>query len=220
MRLAIFADIHANRQAFAACLEAARAKGAERMVCLGDIVGYGADPEWAADTVMELAATGRAGRARQSRQRHCHQCREHERRGPGRDRMDAGPPQRAPAPVPCRPAFDGRGGDAPLCPLRSFQSAALALCARCGGCRAQHDRDLGARHLLRPHPSPGALFDVGDRQDDELRARDRRSRAVAARAAMARRARLGRPAARRQSRRIVRDVRYREMRDHLLPRPL
>ena len=48
MRLAIFADIHANRQAFAACLEAARAKGAERIVCLGDIVGYGADPEWVA----------------------------------------------------------------------------------------------------------------------------------------------------------------------------
>src|SRR5262245_23229020 len=55
LRLAIFADIHANRPAFAACLEAARAKGAERIVCLGDIVGYGADPEWAVDTVMELA---------------------------------------------------------------------------------------------------------------------------------------------------------------------
>jgi diadenosine tetraphosphatase ApaH/serine/threonine PP2A family protein phosphatase len=58
VRLAIFADIHANRQAFVACLEAARAKGAEQFVCLGDIVGYGADPEWAVDTVMELAATG------------------------------------------------------------------------------------------------------------------------------------------------------------------
>ncbi len=58
MRLAIFADIHANRPAFAACLEAARARGAERIVCLGDIVGYGADPEWAVDTVMELAAAG------------------------------------------------------------------------------------------------------------------------------------------------------------------
>lgn len=58
MRLALFADIHANRQAFAACLEAARARGAERLVCLGDIVGYGADPEWAVDTVMDLAAAG------------------------------------------------------------------------------------------------------------------------------------------------------------------
>ena len=47
MRLAVFADIHANRQAFSACLDFARAHGAERIVCLGDIVGYGADPEWA-----------------------------------------------------------------------------------------------------------------------------------------------------------------------------
>ncbi|KWV60577.1 metallophosphoesterase [Bradyrhizobium macuxiense] len=58
MRLALFADIHANRQAFAACLEAARVRGAERLICLGDIVGYGADPEWAVDTVIDLVAKG------------------------------------------------------------------------------------------------------------------------------------------------------------------
>ena len=58
VRLAVFADIHANRQAFSACLEAARARGAERIICLGDIVGYGADPEWAVDTVMDLVADG------------------------------------------------------------------------------------------------------------------------------------------------------------------
>ncbi|MGH6713162.1 MAG: metallophosphoesterase family protein [Bradyrhizobium sp.] len=58
MRLALFADIHANRQAFSACLEAARARGAERIVCLGDIVGYGADPEWAVETVMALVDDG------------------------------------------------------------------------------------------------------------------------------------------------------------------
>ena len=58
MRLAIFADIHANRQAFGACLEAARARGAERMICLGDYVGYGADPEWTVDTVMGLVDSG------------------------------------------------------------------------------------------------------------------------------------------------------------------
>ncbi|AUC98081.1 metallophosphatase family protein [Bradyrhizobium sp. SK17] len=58
MRLALFADIHANRQAFAACLDAARARGAERLVCLGDIVGYGADPEWAVDTVVGLVSEG------------------------------------------------------------------------------------------------------------------------------------------------------------------
>ncbi|QPF82678.1 metallophosphoesterase family protein [Bradyrhizobium genosp. L] len=58
MRLAFFSDIHANRQAFAACLEAARVRGAERLICLGDIIGYGADPEWAVDTVMDLVGTG------------------------------------------------------------------------------------------------------------------------------------------------------------------
>jgi diadenosine tetraphosphatase ApaH/serine/threonine PP2A family protein phosphatase len=58
VRLAIFADIHANRQAFSACLDFARAHGAERIICLGDIVGYGADPEWAVDTVMGLVDDG------------------------------------------------------------------------------------------------------------------------------------------------------------------
>jgi diadenosine tetraphosphatase ApaH/serine/threonine PP2A family protein phosphatase len=56
--LAVFADIHANRQAFAACLDAARARGAERMILLGDYVGYGADPEWTVETVMGLVDRG------------------------------------------------------------------------------------------------------------------------------------------------------------------
>ena len=58
MLLAIFADIHANRQAFAACLEAAGARGAERLILLGDFVGYGGDPEWTVDTVMRLVEQG------------------------------------------------------------------------------------------------------------------------------------------------------------------
>ena len=58
MLLAVFADIHANRQAFSACLDFARARGAEQMVCLGDYVGYGADPEWTVDTVMDLVDNG------------------------------------------------------------------------------------------------------------------------------------------------------------------
>jgi diadenosine tetraphosphatase ApaH/serine/threonine PP2A family protein phosphatase len=56
--LALFADVHANRQAFDACLDAARARGAERFVLLGDFVGYGADPEWSVDTVMRLVEEG------------------------------------------------------------------------------------------------------------------------------------------------------------------
>src|SRR5262249_10112129 len=56
--LALFADIHANQQAFDACLDAARARGAERFILLGDFVGYGADPEWSVDTVMRLVGGG------------------------------------------------------------------------------------------------------------------------------------------------------------------
>jgi diadenosine tetraphosphatase ApaH/serine/threonine PP2A family protein phosphatase len=56
--LAVFTDIHANRQAFSACLDFARARGAERMILLGDYVGYGADPEWAVETVMGLVERG------------------------------------------------------------------------------------------------------------------------------------------------------------------
>lgn len=58
MLIAIFADIHANKQAFEACLKQARTDGAARFVLLGDIVGYGADPVWAVETTMDLAGRG------------------------------------------------------------------------------------------------------------------------------------------------------------------
>ena len=56
--LALMADMHANREAFAACLADAQARGAKRYVFLGDYVGYGADPCWVLDTVMEHVARG------------------------------------------------------------------------------------------------------------------------------------------------------------------
>ncbi len=58
MLIAMFADIHANRQAFSACLAQASDFGAEQNVFLGDYVGYGADPEWAVTTVMDLVEKG------------------------------------------------------------------------------------------------------------------------------------------------------------------
>jgi diadenosine tetraphosphatase ApaH/serine/threonine PP2A family protein phosphatase len=58
VRLAVFTDIHANRQAFSACLDFAQARGAKRMILLGDYVGYGADPEWTVATVMDLVERG------------------------------------------------------------------------------------------------------------------------------------------------------------------
>jgi diadenosine tetraphosphatase ApaH/serine/threonine PP2A family protein phosphatase len=58
VRLAVFTDIHANRQAFSACLDFARAHGAKRTILLGDYVGYGADPEWTVEVVMDLVGRG------------------------------------------------------------------------------------------------------------------------------------------------------------------
>ncbi|WP_421592557.1 metallophosphoesterase family protein [Shinella sp. M27] len=58
MLLAILSDIHGNREAFEAVLAAAQAAGAERFVVLGDIVGYGADPEWCVETARSLAESG------------------------------------------------------------------------------------------------------------------------------------------------------------------
>jgi diadenosine tetraphosphatase ApaH/serine/threonine PP2A family protein phosphatase len=56
--IAIFADIHANRPAFEACLRDAAGQGAGDIVLLGDYVGYGADPEWTVETVTDLVAKG------------------------------------------------------------------------------------------------------------------------------------------------------------------
>ena len=58
MRIAILSDIHANREAFTACLAAIEALGADRIVILGDIVGYGADPVWCLDKARQLLADG------------------------------------------------------------------------------------------------------------------------------------------------------------------
>jgi diadenosine tetraphosphatase ApaH/serine/threonine PP2A family protein phosphatase len=58
VRVALFADIHANREALEACLRGAREDGAEQHFFLGDYVGYGADPEWVVTTVMEHVADG------------------------------------------------------------------------------------------------------------------------------------------------------------------
>lgn len=51
MVVALLADIHSNREALDACLAHARKAGAVRCVFLGDLVGYGADPQAVLDTV-------------------------------------------------------------------------------------------------------------------------------------------------------------------------
>jgi len=50
--------VHANREALEACLRHARLNGAEQFVFLGDLVGYGADPEWVLETVIGFSSQG------------------------------------------------------------------------------------------------------------------------------------------------------------------
>jgi len=56
--IALLSDIHSNIEALDACLAHARAQGAARYMFLGDIVGYGADPQAVVDLVAEHVARG------------------------------------------------------------------------------------------------------------------------------------------------------------------
>lgn len=53
MRHALISDIHGNLEALTAVLADIRDQGVERVICLGDIVGYGPNPCQCLDTVME-----------------------------------------------------------------------------------------------------------------------------------------------------------------------
>ena len=58
MRLALLTDLHANKEAFSACLAHAEQQGADQYAFTGDFVGYGADPAWVVDTVMQYVDKG------------------------------------------------------------------------------------------------------------------------------------------------------------------
>jgi len=57
MRLAILADVHANREALTAVFAEIDRRGADAVLCLGDVVGYGPDPEACVDLVAERCGT-------------------------------------------------------------------------------------------------------------------------------------------------------------------
>ena len=61
MKVAVISDIHGNRHAFEAVLEAVAASDAAELWCLGDLVGYGADPDACVELAREHAAVCLAG---------------------------------------------------------------------------------------------------------------------------------------------------------------
>jgi diadenosine tetraphosphatase ApaH/serine/threonine PP2A family protein phosphatase len=58
MRIAFLSDIHGNREALEACLSHAARQGYDKLVFLGDLVGYGADPVYVVDTLADLVSKG------------------------------------------------------------------------------------------------------------------------------------------------------------------
>jgi diadenosine tetraphosphatase ApaH/serine/threonine PP2A family protein phosphatase len=61
MRVAICSDIHGNRQGFEAVIAAAAAADAEELWCLGDLVGYGGEPDACVDLAERHCAVCLAG---------------------------------------------------------------------------------------------------------------------------------------------------------------
>ncbi len=56
MKIGIFSDTHANHEALTAVLGAFERESVDKLVCLGDTVGYGANPNECCDLVREAAA--------------------------------------------------------------------------------------------------------------------------------------------------------------------
>jgi len=61
MQVAVLSDIHANRHALEAVLADVAATAAREIWCLGDVVGYGADPNDCVDLVRAAATVCLAG---------------------------------------------------------------------------------------------------------------------------------------------------------------
>ncbi len=61
MRIAVVSDIHGNKQAFEAVLDAVGKSDCQEMWCLGDLVGYGAEPNACVELARRHAAVCLAG---------------------------------------------------------------------------------------------------------------------------------------------------------------
>lgn len=54
MKTGVFSDVHSNMEGLEAVLGALEAAGANQYVCLGDLVGYGAEPNEVIDRIRDL----------------------------------------------------------------------------------------------------------------------------------------------------------------------
>jgi diadenosine tetraphosphatase ApaH/serine/threonine PP2A family protein phosphatase len=72
MRLMVIADVHANLPALEAVIAAARVLGVDRMLCLGDLVGYNAQPNESVSLVRETADAVVLGNHDRATAHRCH----------------------------------------------------------------------------------------------------------------------------------------------------
>jgi predicted phosphodiesterase len=56
MKVAVISDLHSNREALDAVFEHIDSQGLETVYCLGDVVGYGPEPEYCVDLVRRRCA--------------------------------------------------------------------------------------------------------------------------------------------------------------------
>ena len=61
MKYGILSDVHGNIEALKQCVKALQEIGVDEFVCLGDTVGYGANPEECAQIVRELTSINVVG---------------------------------------------------------------------------------------------------------------------------------------------------------------
>lgn len=58
MRFAILSDLHGNREALSAVIADLESRKIDRIILLGDLVGYGPDPEYCVDMAAQMVAAG------------------------------------------------------------------------------------------------------------------------------------------------------------------
>ena len=52
--IAFISDIHSNTEALEACLREIEKLGATRIICLGDVIGYGPEPRETLTRIMDI----------------------------------------------------------------------------------------------------------------------------------------------------------------------
>jgi predicted phosphodiesterase len=194
MRLALLTDIHANREALTACLEHAAQHKADRYAFTGDFVGYGADPGWVVDTVMQHVARGAVAVMGNH---------DHSVTQPTKPQMHA----------EAREVIEWTRGQMNAEQLDFLSKLPLVVDQdRLSFVHASaHEPQKWEYGVFRPRPCPGPVpprrrWPHGQLQPRQCRRSRGRARAAAAAAPVPGAAGRGRPAARRQLRRLLRHL--------------